>query len=412
MNCRICNTLIEEPFLSLKNSPLANSYLSKENLYKKEEYYPLNLYFCNNCKLVQVDDFVSSKEIFNPQYAYYSGYSQTWIEHCKNYVDYIVKRISLDKKSKVLEIGSNDGILLEQFKSYNVPVKGIEPAEEAADIAIKKGIDTLKTFFNNKLVYNSPELLHQDLIIANNVIAHNPDLKDLVSSMKHILKYDGVITVEFPHLLNLILYNQFDTVYHEHFSYFSLTSIQKLFKQHNLIIFDVEEIPTHGGSLRIYAKHDDNITHQVKSNVENILIKESEFGLNNLSTYINFKNKIEELKRNILKLLITLKDNQFKNRKYKICAYSAPAKASTLLNYCGIGTDFVEYTVDLNPQKQNKYIPGTHIPIYHPDKIKEDKPEYVIIFAWNIKDEIIKQLDYIREWNGKFITLIPEPDVI
>lgn len=415
MYCRLCNSNIEEPFLSLGNSPLANSYISKDNLYKKEEYYPLNMYLCNKCKLVQVDDFVTSDIIFSPDYAYYSSYSTSFLEHCKNYVDMIVSRFNLNQHSRVIEIGSNDGYLLQYFKPYNIKVLGVDPAREASYEATKKGIETHRFFFNYHYV---KQMLHpdiMDLIIANNVLAHNPNLNEFVQSMKYILKSNGVITVEFPHLLNIIKYNQFDTIYHEHFSYLSLTSVNKLFKNNGLTIFNVEEIPTHGGSLRIYAKHNDDIMKGISQNVENILTKESEFGLNNINTYINFKHKVEETKRNILDLLISLKGNNSmyinKNHKIKTVAYGAPAKANTLLNYCGIRTDFIDFTVDMNPNKQGKYLPGTHIPIFHPDKIKENKPDYIVILPWNIKDEIMNQLSYVKEWNAKFITLIPEPEI-
>lgn len=402
--CRACNANLEEPFLSLGNSPLSNSYLTKDDLHNMEPYYPLELYICPECYLVQLEEFETVKNIFSSDYAYFSSYSESWLQHCKIYTEMVITRFGFDKNSFVVEIGSNDGYLLQYFRQHGIPVLGIEPASNTAEVAIKKGIPTDITFFDTshaERMRGAGKLA--DLIIGNNVLAHNPNLNDFVEGLNLALKSEGVITMEFPHLLKLMEGNQFDTIYHEHFSYFSLYTIQKLFSSHNLELFDAEEIPTHGGSLRIYAKHKDDKSKMVSNSVRDLLKKEEVSGMFNLITYTNFNEEVKLTKRKLLHFLI-----QAKNEGKKIVGYGAPAKGNTLLNYCGIRTDFLEYTVDLNPQKQNKYLPGTRIPVEHPDKIKEDKPDYVLILPWNIKDEIMEQMSYIREWGGKFIVPIPE----
>jgi SAM-dependent methyltransferase len=406
MKCRICGANLEEPFLSLGKSPVANSLLTREDLHKMEPYFPLDLYVCQSCWLVQLEEFEAPEKIFSSDYPYFSSYSESWLKHCKNYAEMMVERFGFDKNSFVVEVGSNDGYLLQYFKEHNIPVLGVEPAENVARAAIEKGIPTDITFFNTSYAKKMREKGKlADLIIGNNVLAHNPNLHDFVEAMKIALKPNGIITMEFPHLMKLIQENQFDTIYHEHFSYFSFYAVKKLFSLHELEIFDVEEIPTHGGSLRIYAKHKeaDGKLLATTKRVEELLEKEKDFGLFDLQTYSNFKRKVEATKRAFLLFLI-----KAKNEGKKIVGYGAPAKASTLLNYCGVRTDFIDYTVDRNPHKQGKFIPGVHIPIKHPDKIKEDRPDYVIIFPWNIKDEIMEQLKYIREWGGKFVVPIPE----
>jgi SAM-dependent methyltransferase len=406
MRCRICGANLEEPFLSLGKSPVANSLLTREDLHKMEPYFPLDLYVCQSCWLVQLEEFEAPEKIFSSDYPYFSSYSESWLKHCKNYAEMMIERFGFDKNSFVVEVGSNDGYLLQYFKEHNIPVLGVEPAENVARTAIEKGIPTDITFFNTSYARKLREKGKLvDLIIGNNVLAHNPNLHDFVEAMKVALKPNGIITMEFPHLMRLIQENQFDTIYHEHFSYFSFYAVKKLFSLHELEIFDVEEIPTHGGSLRIYAKHKGANSKLLATTkrVEELLKKEKDFGLFDLQTYSNFRKKVEATKRAFLLFLI-----QAKNEGKKIVGYGAPAKASTLLNYCGVRTDFIDYTVDRNPHKQGKFIPGVHIPIKHPDKIKEDKPDYVIIFPWNIKDEIMEQLKYIREWGGKFVVPIPE----
>lgn len=404
MECRICYKKIEKPFLSLGNMPLSNSLIIDPSAI--EQYYPLDAYVCPDCFLVQSPEFGLAKNIFSAGYPYFSSYSETWLEHCKNYVDMMVNKHGYNANSFVVEIGSNDGYLLQYFKKYDIPILGIEPAESVAITAIKKKIPTdIEYFDRNYAIKMAKDGKQADLIIGNNVLAHNPNLHDFIEGLKYLLKPDGIITMEFPFLLNLIRQNQFDTIYHEHFSYFSLFAVRKLFQRHGFVIYDVDEISTHGGSLRIYVKHIDDSTKPLSDNVANLLNRENE--LYNIKTYNNFNNKVSSIKRNLLKILIRLKEEN-----KRIVGYGAPAKGNTLLNYCGIGTDFVDYVVDANPYKQRKFMPGSHIPIMYPDKIKEDKPDYVIVLPWNIKEEIMSNIGYIREWGGKFIVPIPEPMII
>jgi SAM-dependent methyltransferase len=403
LRCRICANEIGEPFLSLGNSPLSNAYLSKDDLKRNEWYYPLDLYVCDKCYLVQLEEFEAPKNIFSADYAYFSSYSESWLEHCRRYSESVVKRFALDHRSLVVEIGSNDGYLLQFFKRYKIPILGIEPAAGVAEEAIKRGVPTEIAFFNTSYAKQKLQNGRQaDLIIGNNVLAHNPNLNDFVEGLQIALKPDGVITMEFPHLLRLVEGNQFDTIYHEHFSYFSFRAALTLFAKHDLEIFDVEEIPTHGGSLRIYVKHKNDVSNSRTHRIEELLEKEATAGLFNLETYHKFGENVKLTKRVLLHYLITIK-----NSGKQIVGYGAPAKGNTLLNYCGIRTDFLDYTVDRNPAKQGKFLPGTHIPVKHPDVIKEDKPDYILILPWNIKDEIIEQLSYVRGWGGKFVIPIP-----
>lgn len=405
--CRACDNELREPFLSLGNSPLSNAFLSEDDLKRVEHYYPLEVYICEKCFLVQLEEFETPKDIFSSTYAYFSSYSESWLQHCKDYTQMMISRFGFNNNSFVVEIASNDGYLLQYFKQHHIPVLGIEPAANVAEAARKIGIPTDVAFFDTpyaKKMREDGKLA--DLIIGNNVLAHNPNLNAFVEGLDIALKPDGVITMEFPHLLRLMDENQFDTIYHEHFSYFSFHAVQKLFASHNLVIFDVEEIPTHGGSLRIYGTHKSEKSKKVTHRVGDLLEKEKSYGLLDLKTYYGFGGKVEATKRKLLQFLI-----QAKNEEKKIVGYGAPAKGNTLLNYCGIRTDFLDYTVDRSPHKQNKYLPGTHIPIKHPDKIKEDKPDYVLILPWNIKDEIMEQLSFIREWGGKFVVPIPEMEV-
>lgn len=408
VRCRICDTNLGEPFLSLGNSPLSNAYLYEEDLHRMEPYYPLDVYVCENCYLVQLEEFETTKNIFSSDYAYFSSFSESWLQHCKNYTEMMIKRFCFNRNSFVVEIASNDGYLLQYFMQHGIPVLGIEPASNTAEVAIKKGIPTDITFFDISHAQRIREAGKQaDLIIGNNVLAHNPNLNDFVKGLKLALKSDGIITMEFPHLLKLIEGNQFDTIYHEHFSYFSFYTVQKLFASHNLELFDVEEIPTHGGSLRIYARHKEDKSRAITNNIRDLLKKEETAGIFDLNTYYDFSKKVKLTKRKLLQFLI-----QAKNEGKKIVGYGAPAKGNTLLNYCGIRTDFLDYTVDRSPHKQDKYLPGTHIPIIHPNKIKEDKPDYILILPWNIKDEIMEPMSFIREWGGKFVIPIPEVVVL
>lgn len=404
--CRFCGKELKETFVDLGMSPLSNSYLKFENIKNKENFYPLHAYVCSECYLVQLEEFESPKKIFS-DYAYFSSFSKSWLKHAEEYVNMMVKKFKFNLNSKVVEIASNDGYLLQYFKEKNVPVLGIEPAKNIANEAIKKGIPTKSEFFGENLANQLiKENLYADLLIGNNVLAHVPNINDFVLGMKKILKPKGIITIEFPHLLRLIEENQFDTIYHEHFSYLSLITVIKVFRKHGLDIFDVEELSTHGGSLRIYGKHIEDNTKCISEQVEKIINKEIQMGLNKIEIYLSFSEQVKKSKRDILNFLIHIK-----NEGKQIVGYGAPAKGNTLLNYCGIGTDFIDYTVDISPHKQGLFLPGTHISIFSPNKIKETKPDYIVILPWNIKEEVMEQMHFIREWGGKFITLIPGVEV-
>lgn len=402
--CRFCGNSLTHTFVDLGMQPLCESYVGPEQTNKMEPFYPLHTYVCANCFLVQLEEYVAPEEIFS-EYAYFSSYSDAWLKHSENYVEMITKKLGLTKDSLVLEVASNDGYLLQYFVPKGIPVLGIEPAANVAEVAIKKGVKTIVKFF---ALTTARELIREqklpDLLIGNNVLAQVPNLNEFVESMKIVLKSDGVITMEFPHLMRLMDGNQFDTIYHEHFSYFSFISVEKIFAAHGLTIYDVEELPTHGGSLRIYARHIEDESKPVTESVTRLRGLEISNGFADLRTYFSFSERVRATKRNFLSFLISLK------RSGKtIAGYGAPGKGNTLLNYCGIRTDFLDYTVDRNPYKQGKFLPGTHIPILHPQKIKENKPDYVLILPWNIKEEIMSQLSYIREWGGRFI--VPIPDV-
>jgi hypothetical protein len=387
---------------------LSNAYLSEKDIHQPEIYYPLEIYYCPHCHLVQLDEFETPEHIFSTDYPYFSSYSSSWLLHCKSYVDMIVERFGLNRKSLVMEIASNDGYLLQYFKKYSIPVQGVEPAKNTAEIAIGKGIPTDITFFNTMYALEMARTSHlADLIIGNNVLAHNPNLNDFVEGLRIGLKPHGIITMEFPHLLKMMENNQFDTIYQEHYSYLSLHSVRYLFNSHGLEIFDVEEHPTHGGSLRIFVKHQNDQTNEISPHVAEMLDTEKQAGLLDPAAYEKFRLKVETIKRTLLQCLITAK-----NEGKIIVGYGAPAKGNTLLNYCGIRSDFLDYTVDANPHKQDHFLPGTHIPIRHPDQIKIDKPEYILILPWNIKKEIMEQLSYVHMWGGKFIIPIPELQVI
>ena len=405
--CRFCNASLRDIFIDLGASPLANSYLSQAQLEQMEPFYPLRAYVCNRCFLVQLDEFESPDHIFS-RYAYFSSYSDIWLQHARMYTDMIVGRFELDNQSQVIEIASNDGYLLQYFMARDIHVLGIEPAVNVANIAIEKGIPTLTEFFGEKLARRLvSEGRQANLVVGNNVLAHVPQLNDFVRGLKILLKPFGLITLEFPHLLRLMAENQFDTIYHEHLSYFSFITIEQIFAAHGLMLFDVEELPTHGGSLRVYACHAEDRSKDVGSRVVNLKAREKAAGFTCLDTYISYAEQVKETKRKILAFLI-----EAKREGKSIVGYGAPAKGNTLLNYCGVRSDFIDYTVDRSPHKQGLFLPGTHIPIYHPDKIKETKPDYVLILPWNLRDEIIAQMGNIREWGGQFIVPIPEMKVI
>jgi 2-polyprenyl-3-methyl-5-hydroxy-6-metoxy-1,4-benzoquinol methylase len=401
--CRFCNSQLKYTLVDLGVSPFANSYLSAQHIHRMESFYPLQVYVCEKCYLVQLPVFQSSEEIFS-NYAYFSSFSDSWLQHAETYVNDITERFGLNSRSRVIEIASNDGYLLQYFQKKGIPVLGIEPAQNVARVAQKAGIQTLEKFFSRQ---TAGELVQEgkyaDLLIGNNVLAHVPDVNDFVQGMKIILKPHGIITMEFPHLLRLMAENQFDTIYHEHFSYFSFRIVNKIFNHHGLRIFDVDELPTHGGSLRIYARHAEDDSGEISDNAKALLKYEAAEGFENLEFYLTFNQKVQSTKRAILDFLV-----EAKNKAKTIVGYGAPAKGNTLLNYCGIRSDFIEYTVDRSPHKQGHFLPGTRIPIHHPDKITDTRPDYVVILPWNLKDEIMNQMSYIKDWNGKFVTLIPE----
>lgn len=401
--CRFCNAPLEQTFVDLGMSPLCQDHVKPEELKKMEPFYPLHAYVCTTCFLVQLEEFVSPAEIFS-DYAYFSSYSDTWLKHASRYADQIIDRFSITSESLVTEIASNDGYLLQYFQAKDIPVLGIEPAANVAEYAIKKGINTETVFFGQMSARMLQEQYGKaDLLIGNNVLAHVPDINDFVSGLKIFLKPEGVITMEFPHLLKLVANNQFDTIYHEHFSYLSFLTTNKIFKHHGLTLFDVDEIPTHGGSIRIYAKHTEDLTKSISGSVAQLLEAEYQAGMLTLRYYKDFEEKVKETKRKILSFLI-----RAKREGKTIAGYGAPGKGNTLLNYCGIRTDFIDFTVDRSPHKQNNYLPGTLIPVFSPDKIRATKPDYVFILPWNLKDEIMENMAYISEWGGKFVIPIPE----
>ncbi len=401
--CRFCGTPLRHTFVDLGMSPLCESFLSREQLNHMEAFYPLHAYVCERCFLVQVEEYVSPERIFD-EYAYFSSYSTAWLQHAQSYTDMIMARFDLNAQSQVVELGSNDGYLLQYFVAQRIPVLGVEPAANVAAAAIKKGVPTTTRLFGRT---TARELVAEgtsaDLIVGNNVLAQVTDLNSFVEGMKLLLKPHGVITLEFPHLLRLIEENQFDTIYHEHFSYFSCMTAERILAAHRLTLFDVEELWTHGGSLRVYARHAENEARPVLSRVPALLARERAAGLDRLEKYADFTERVNETKRRLLEFLISAK-----REGKSIAAYGAPGKGNTLLNYCGIRTDFIDYAVDRNPYKHGKFMPGTHIPIFDPSKIKETRPEYVLILPWNFKDEIMAQLAEIRTWGGQFVLPIPE----
>ena len=408
MNCRFCNAKLNFEFVDLINSPPSNSFLTKDQLNKPEKFYPLKLFLCDKCLLVQIEEYKKSNEIFNENYLYYSSFSKLWLEHAKNYVDLVLKRFELNKDSLVIEIGSNDGYLLQFFQDLAIPSLGIEPSSKTAKVAKEKGIEVIEDYFSISLAEKLREQnLKADLLVGNNVLAHVPNVNDFVQGLKILLKDRGVITMEFPHLMQLIENTQFDTIYHEHFSYFSFITVSKIFEHHSLEIFDVEELLTHGGSLRIYAKHQEDNTKTISANVKTLIDKESSRKMNSIEYYRNFQEKVDKLKNTFLKFLI--------NQKLKgktIIAYGAAAKGNTLLNYCGVKKDLISFIVDISPYKQGRFLPASHIPIVNESEISKVKPDFIVILPWNIKNEIMNQLSYTKEWGCKFVIPIPEVVII
>jgi hypothetical protein len=372
-----------------------------------EPFYPLKVYVCNNCFLVQLEEYVSPENIFT-EYAYFSSYSDSWLEHSKNYTELMIEKFHLTPKNKVIELASNDGYLLQYFVSKGIPSLGVEPAKNVAKVAVEKGIPTIVDFFGVNLARSMlQEGQSADLLLGNNVLAQVPDINDFVAGMKIALKPQGIITMEFPHLMRLIEGNQFDTIYHEHFSYFSFIAVERIFGEHGITLFDVEELKTHGGSIRIYGRHVEDNTKPVSDRAMELKDRELRAGYNLMEVYSTFGERVKETKRKMLQILIDLK-----RQGKRISGYGAPGKGNTLLNYCGIRGDFLDYTVDRSPYKHGRYTPGTHIEIFSPEKIRRDRPDYLFILPWNLKDEIIRQLSFIKEWGGKFIVPIPEAEVI
>jgi SAM-dependent methyltransferase len=404
--CRFCGAALEHTFVDLGMSPLCQSFVSADHLNHMEPFYPLTVYVCGKCFLVQLQEYVAPENIFS-DYLYFASYSDTWLSHVKAYTDEMVKRFPITADSLVVEIASNDGYLLQYFVEKKVPVLGIEPAANVAAVAIQKGVPSLVKFFGSATARELAAAGKKaDLLLGNNVLAHVPNINDFVSGMKILLKPQGVITMEFPHLMRLMEQNQFDTIYHEHFSYLSFSTVEKVFAAHGLTLFDVEELPTHGGSLRIYARHAEDTTKPVGSRVLELRTREQSAGYSKLETYSRFAEQVKETKRKLLEFLIRAK----RSGKF-IVGYGAPGKGNTLLNYCAIRTDFLDYTVDRSPHKQGKFLPGTRIPVCSPDRIRETRPDYLLILPWNLKDEIIQQTSYIREWGGQFVVPIPEVTV-
>jgi SAM-dependent methyltransferase len=405
--CRACGAALEHVFADLGMQPLANTYPSAAELERPEPFYPLRVLVCDRCFLVQLGEYVSPEHIFS-DYAYFSSYSDSWLEHARTFAEMAVARFGLDGYSRVVEVGSNDGYLLQYFVRRGIPVLGVDPAANVAPAAAARGVRTAVKFFGETTARAlASDDQCADLLIGNNVLAHVPELNDFVGGLRLLLKPRGVITMEFPHLLRLIEEHEFDTIYHEHFSYFSFTAAQQVFEAHGLRLFDVEELPTHGGSLRIYACHAGDDSHRSGPRVGDLALREQAFGLGRMETYLAFGERVKQTKRKLLEFLIGVKE-----QGKIVVGYGAPAKGNTLLNYCGIRTDFIECTFDRNPHKQGRYLPGTRIPIHHPDRLAAMRPDYVLILPWNLRDEIVGQLACIREWGGRFVTPIPEARVV
>lgn len=404
--CRFCGEKLQYTFVDLGMSPMCESYVAADQLNMMEPFYPLHVYVCGNCFLVQLEEYVDPQSIFT-EYAYFSSYSSDWLKHAQKYVAMAADRFGLGESSLVVEVASNDGYLLQYCVERGIPALGIEPARNVAEVAIAKGVPSRVEFFGEKSArLLAAEGKSADLLLGNNVLAQVPDLNDFVEGMKILLKPGGVITMEFPHLIRLMEENQFDTIYHEHYSYFSLITVEKIFAAHGLTLFDVEELPTHGGSLRIFARHAENSCREIGPRVAKLRAREEACGITRLDSYGEFAEKVRETKRKLLDFLISVR-----RRGKTVAGYGAPGKGNTLLNYCGIRTDFLDYTVDRNPYKQGKFLPGTHIPIYDPEKIIETKPDYLLILPWNFKEEIMEQMSCIREWGGQFVVPVPEAKV-
>jgi hypothetical protein len=406
LTCRFCSAQLKHTFVDLGLSPLCQTHIDADRLNDSEPFYPLHVYVCDRCFLVQLQEFVAPAEIFS-EYAYFSSYSSSWVEHARRYAEAMIARLNLGPSSKVVEIASNDGYLLQHFVARRIPVLGIEPAANIAKAAVERGVPTTVCFFGRATAQMiARDHGKPDLIVGNNVLAHVPDINDFVAGMKILLGARGVITMEFPHLQRLMEQNQFDTIYHEHFSYLSFVTVERIFAHHGITLFDVEELPTHGGSLRIFGRHAENAALTVADSVRVLRQREIDDGFLTLERYQGFEERVKATKRKLLGFLIDAKEHG-----KKIVGYGAPGKGNTLLNYCGMRTDFLDFTVDANPYKQGKYTPGTHIPILEPEAIRQARPDYVLILPWNLKEEISRQAAYVRDWGGKFVVPIPEVTV-
>ena len=407
IRCRACGAALTHVFADLGTSPLSNAFLSEAQLGSMEPFYPLKAYTCEQCFLVQLEAFETPQRMFQ-EYAYFSSYSDSWLEHCRRFAEMAIARFALGPDSLVIEAASNDGYLLRFFGQAGIPVLGIEPAENVAKVAVERGVPTMVQFLGRASAMSmAQDGRRADLLVGNNVLAHVPELNDFVAGLAILLKAEGVLTLEFPHLQELIAHSQFDTIYHEHFCYFSLLSAASVLRRHGLEIFDVEQIPTHGGSLRIYAAHGEAARRRMTGKPAALLAAEKSAGLDRIATYGSFDARARAAKRSLLRFLIEAKENGD-----RVAGYGAPAKGNTLLNYCGIRRDLIDYTVDRNPYKQGRYLPGTRVPIFAPSRIRETRPDYVLILPWNLRDEIIEQLGYIREWGGRFVVPIPAAMVI
>lgn len=407
LSCRFCGAPLSHVFVDLGVSPLANSYLEPADLGKAEPFYPLTVYVCDQCFLVQLPEEERPEAIFS-DYAYFSSYSESWLRHAETYARRMIERFGFGPDHQVVEVASNDGYLLRWFKERGVPVLGIEPAANVAEAAQAAGIPTEVRFFGEAAARElAARGARADLLVGNNVLAHVPGLNDFVAGLKILLAPTGVLTMEFPHLLRLMDEDQFDTIYHEHYSYFSFATVRNVFAAHGLTLFDVEELPTHGGSLRIYARHDEDVSKPVGERVGELLSREEAAGFSRLEAYQTFDERVRRVKRGLLRFLI-----QAREEGKTVAAYGAPAKGNTLLNYCGVRTDFVDYTVDRSPHKQGRFLPGTRIPIHGPDRLRETRPDYVLILPWNLKEEIMEQMADVRSWGGRFVVAIPEARVL
>ncbi|MFZ0319764.1 MAG: class I SAM-dependent methyltransferase [Candidatus Sulfotelmatobacter sp.] len=400
--CRFCGAVLERTFIDLGMSPLCETYPSATEFNHGETYYPLHVYVCEKCLLVQLEEYERPEDIFG-DYPYFSSYSDSWLKHSEIYCNKMITQLGLTEKSLVIEAASNDGYLLQYFVKRKIPALGIEPAANVAKVAVENGVPTLVRFLGEHTAKDlAGEGRTADLVLGNNVLAQVPDLNDFVEGLKILLKPLGILTLEFPHLLQLIRRNEFDTIYHEHFSYFSMIATKRILEAHGLKVFDVEEIPTHGGSLRLYACRTENQAQRIETGVERLIEMEKAAGLDSLAGYAGFAKQARETKFALVEFLL-----EAARQGKTVAGYGAPGKSATLLHYCGIGKDLIEYTVDRSPHKQGRFLPGTHIPIYHPDRIRETKPDYVVILPWNLKDEILEQLQFIREWGGRFVVPIP-----